>query len=110
MDKHLPSTDSTQVDLVALRNWHFLASMDKDRQPEMRRWHAKQSKIIGWKLAQLKGPSMHLAKIALVEFLSDAYRANLHAAAARPESWEWESLCSLARERIKQQDESQSTE
>lgn len=93
----LPSTEATKVDLIALRNWHFKASMDIDRQPEMRRWHRRQADIINRKLHAQAGPKVALIKVAMIEFLAEAYRDKLHAKAQFSTSWDWEEECRLAK-------------
>lgn len=89
MSEKLPSTEATKIDLVALRNWHFKASMDADRQPEMRRWHRRQADIISRKLAAQGGVQLPLAKIAMIEILADCYRSSVMRHCKSSEPWDW---------------------
>ena len=70
----LSSTEAVTIDLVAMRNWHFQASLDKNRSAAMRRWHRTQYSAVDRKIPR-KGPgSLTPVKMALVEFLSERYR------------------------------------
>jgi hypothetical protein len=96
----LTSTESIIVDLVALRNWHFKAWMDKNRSPEMRRWHRSQVKAISRKLSALPQHTRDVIKIALIEVMADKYREQLHKQAGRLAPFAWEKFCEAARKQL----------
>jgi hypothetical protein len=96
----LTSTESTIVDLVALKNWHFQASLDKKREPSTRRWHRSQVRAITTRLEGIKGRTQNQTKIAFINFLALEYRKKLHARAGQVAPFAWERLCKAARKRI----------
>lgn len=79
----LTSTESIIVDLVALRNWHWHASMDSQRDSKMRKWHRRQAEIIGRKIPTPGRNSISTTKLALIEFLADRHRRITHQEAAQ---------------------------
>lgn len=97
----LTSTESTIIDLVALRNWHFKASVDGDRAPEMRRWHRSQVKHISKKLDERWKRPRDLVKLALIEFLAEEFREQLHARAGALAPFAWEKFCEATRKQLK---------
>jgi hypothetical protein len=103
-NEDIPSTEATKVDLVALRNWHFKASMHPDRDPAMRRWHRRQADIITRKLHAQSGTRLHTLKVAMIEVLSDFYRGELHEAITGREPFNWERACAEARARAERGD------
>lgn len=96
----LSSTESTIVDLVALRNWHFKASMDSGRTPEMRRWHRSQVKHISRKLDRTGWHTRNVMKVAFIEFLAGKYRERLHSAAGKLAPFAWEKFCEAAKREL----------
>jgi hypothetical protein len=93
MSTLLSTTEAVSIDLVALRNWHFHCSLDKDRSPEMRRWHRGQVRIINAKIPR-KGPgSLTLVKVCLIELLAGQARRATHAAVRCHQPFDWKSLC-----------------
>lgn len=83
-----------------MRNWHFQASLDVERQPEIRRWHRRQVAFINQRLAGQSGPKMPLMKVAMIEFLAGLYRESLLTAADHPEPFNWEKRCQEAMEEV----------
>lgn len=111
MSEVLSTTEATTIDLVSLRNWHFQASMDKGRSPQMRRWHRGQAQIIGRKIPHHGPGSLSPMKVALVEFLSVRYRKVVEARACRlfaqseavqetALAFEWQQYCRAQAKRI----------
>lgn len=96
----LTSTESTIVDLVALRNYHFQASVDSDRAPDMRRWHRSQVRHISKKLDERWKRPRDLVKLALIEFLAQEFRAQLHARAGALAPFAWEKFCEATRKEL----------
>lgn len=108
MSEDYPSTEGVKIDLIAMRNWHFKASIDPDRQPEMRRWHRRQWVAINIKYGLQPGPKIPVEKVAMVEMLTDSYRGQLHAKCQSDEPWDWKLKCLEAaveiEKRTKEQD------
>jgi hypothetical protein len=93
----LTSTDEVFIDLVAMRNWHFKASMDRARPPELRRWHRSQVDAISKRLGKHPKSTHDLVKLALIEVLGDVYRKKLFETAGRLAPFNWSRFCDAAR-------------
>lgn len=89
----LSSTESVSIDLVAMRNWHFHASMDKQRSPEMRRFHRRAFLDLDKRIPR-KGPgSLPLVKVCLIELLAGQARRATHSAVQAGGPFDWKKLC-----------------
>lgn len=97
---HLSSTEAHTVDLALLRAWHWKASMDPNRDHEMRCWHRQQVKWISMRMSAHKAGRTTLEFVALVELLgNDAYE-QVHKEMNTVCAGDWEKNCQLAREAI----------
>lgn len=89
----LSTTEDVSIDLVAMRNWHFHASMDKQRSPEMRRFHRRAFLGLDRRIPR-KGPgSLTLVKVCLIELLAGQARRATHSAVQAGGPFDWKKLC-----------------
>lgn len=96
----LSSTEKTNVDLIALRAWHWKASQDVERQPEIRRWHRNQVKYISVRLSKRTPGSLSADGKALVEMMTDRNAEETYRCVALAYAGDWQKLCDLTREAI----------
>lgn len=95
------STQGHYIDLIALRAWHWKASMDTDRTKEMRVWHRDQTEHITRRMqAKGLGPSEPV-KVALIELMASKHRAELFRHAGNLAPFTWEKFCKAALDEIK---------
>lgn len=99
MDR-LTSTEKTTVDLIALRAFHWKASMDCERDPAIRRWHRQQVKHISLRISRRGEALGSDGQLALVEMMTEQYAENAYIHVARANAGDWELLCQLTREAI----------
>lgn len=96
----LTTTESVLVDLYALRAWHFRASLDRDRSPEMRRWHRSQVDAVNKRLAGMSQTVRDQVKLGLLTVLAEQYRKQLQERAKSLAPFAWEKFCAAARKQI----------
>lgn len=100
MSDGLSGTEKTTVDLVALRAWHWKASMDPERQPEIRRWHRGQVKAISVRLSHRGHREAEAGPNALIEMLTEKNVEETYHCVAKALAGDWQKLCELTREAI----------
>lgn len=98
--ERLTSTEKTTVDLIALRAWHWKASMDPEREPEIRRWHRQQVKHISLRISRRGEALTDAEALPLVEMLTEANTEELYLNVAKAYAGDWTKLCELTREAI----------
>lgn len=96
----LTTTESVIVDLVALGNWHFHASMDRNRSPEMRRWHRSQVRHINKKLSERSAHPRDAVKLGLITVMAQKYREQLHTRAGQLAPFAWGKFCEAATKKL----------
>ena len=101
MSEQLSSTERTEIDLVAMRAWHFRASLDRERAPDMRKWHRSQMDWITQRLYGERHAQRTMLKVALIEVLADGFRTQLHERMRARRPWEWSELCAAAKKAIR---------
>lgn len=99
MDK-LTSTEKTSIDLIALRAFHWKASMDPDREPVMRRWHRGQVKHISVRLSVRDGGRLTADTHALIEMMVDENAEATYHEVGKVFAGDWQKLCELSRSAI----------
>jgi hypothetical protein len=104
--ERLTSTEKTTVDLIALRAFHWKASMDPDRDPAIRRWHRQQVKHISLRISRRGEVLTDDDALPLVEMLTEKHAEELYTNVAKAYAGDWEALCALTREAILQKLES----
>lgn len=92
----LTSTEKVIIDLVALRAWHFRASMDTGRDAKMRRWHRSQVEAISRKIPRRKPEAWSPFKLAMIEILADQYRKKLLHRSGALGPFNWKKFCAAA--------------
>lgn len=98
--EHLSSSEAHTVDLVAMRAWHWKASMDPKRDHEMRAWHRQQVHWINLRMSAHTDRKTTTEVMALVELMADEAHRHIHKEIGLVCAGDWEKNCQLAREAI----------
>jgi len=101
MSSHvLSSSEAHTIDLVALRRFHWNASMDPSRDHEMRTWHRDQVRWITLRMSAHGGRHTTTEFLAVVELLATDAQEQIHKEMETICAGDWEKQCKLAREAI----------
>lgn len=98
--EYLSSSEAHTVDLAALRAWHWRASMDPNRDHEMRAWHRDQCKWITMRMSAHSSSKKAIEFVALAELLTNDAYEQVHREMNLVCAGDWEKNCQLAREAI----------
>lgn len=98
--EHLSTSEAHTVDLVAMRRWHWRASMDPNRDHEMRCWHRMQAHWITLRISSVTAGKVTPEAQAVAELLTDDARSQIHMELETVCAGDWKKNCQLAREAI----------
>jgi len=98
--ERLTSTEKTTVDLIAMRAWHWKASIDPERDPGIRRWHRSQVKHISLRISRRGIALTDSEALPLVEMSTEKATEELYHNVAKAYAGDWAKLCEMTREAI----------